>query len=250
MSLLPRTKKPLYKRIMLKLSGEALMGESEFGIDPNVLKRMANEIKEVQALGVQVGIVIGGGNLFRGAALSKEGLDRITGDHMGMLATVMNSLALRDIFESNGLETRVFSAIPMSGIVDHYDRRKVIHHLKSDRVVIFAGGTGNPMVTTDSAASLRAIEVNADVLMKATNVDGVYTADPAIDTTATKYDTITYREVLDKELAVMDLAAFCQCRDYNVPIRVFNIQKHGTLKKVILDEHEGTSVVKGDNDAQ
>lgn len=242
--------KPIYSRILLKLSGEALMGDSEFGIDPNVLHRMAEEVKEVLNLGVEVGIVIGGGNLFRGAELSKAGLDRITGDHMGMLATLMNSLGLRDIFESNNIETRVFSAIPMSGIVDHYDRRKAIHHLRLGRVVIFAGGTGNPMVTTDTAASLRAIEVNADVLMKATNVDGVYTADPAIDKSATMYKKLTFKEVLDKELSIMDLAAFCQCRDHNIPIRVFNIHKHGALKSVVLSEDEGTLVVRGDSNAK
>lgn len=238
--------KPLYKRVVLKLSGEALMGSNSFGIDPAVLHRMAVEVKEVVDLGIQVGVVIGGGNLFRGAALSKAGLDRITGDYMGMLATLMNSLAMRDVFESIQLESRILSAIPMSGVVDHYDRRKAIHHLQRGRVVIFAGGTGNPMVTTDSAASLRGIEVGADIILKATNVDGVYSADPAIDKNATLYKRLTYREVLDKELGVMDLAAFCQCRDQNIPLRVFNINRPGNIKKVMLSEDIGTLVERGE----
>ncbi|MBX9586811.1 MAG: UMP kinase [Gammaproteobacteria bacterium] len=240
------SQKPLYHRVLLKLSGEALMGNSNFGIDPAVLHRLAQEIKEVLALGVQVGIVVGGGNLFRGAALSKAGLDRISGDYMGMLATMMNAIAMRDVFENNEIDTRVFSAIPMSGMVDHYDRRKAIHHLNSGRVVIFAAGTGNPMVTTDSAASLRGIEIGADVILKATNVDGVYTADPMIDKSATLYKRVTYREVLNKELRVMDLAAFCQCRDHNISLRVFNIAVPGNIKKVILSEDIGTLVERGE----
>lgn len=239
--------KPLYKRVVLKLSGEALLGTNSFGIDPAVLHRMAVEVKEVVELGIQVGVVIGGGNLFRGAALSKAGLDRITGDYMGMLATLMNSLAMRDVFESIQLESRILSAIPMSGVVDHYDRRKAIHHLQRGRVVIFAGGTGNPMVTTDSAASLRGIEVGADIILKATNVDGVYSADPAIDKNATLYKRLTYREVLDKELGVMDLAAFCQCRDQNIPLRVFNINRPGNIKRVMLSEDIGTLVERGEH---
>lgn len=238
--------KPLYHRVLIKLSGEALMGDSSFGIDPKVLLRFAHEIKEVVDLGVQTAVVIGGGNLFRGAALSEAGLDRITGDYMGMLATLMNALALRDVFESIELDTRVLSAIPMSGVVDHYDRRKAMHHLNRGRVVIFAAGTGNPMVTTDSAASLRGIEIDADMIFKATNVDGIYSADPAKDPNATLYDKLTYKEVLDKELGVMDLAAFCQCRDQNIPLRVFNITKPGILKQVVLSEDEGTLVTRGD----
>lgn len=238
--------KPLYHRVLLKLSGEALMGNSNFGLDPAVLDRLAQEIKEVLALGVQVGIVVGGGNLFRGAALSKAGLDRISGDYMGMLATMMNAIAMRDVFENNGIDTRVLSAIPMSGMVDHYDRRKAIHHLNSGRVVIFAAGTGNPMVTTDSAASLRGIEIGADIILKATNVDGVYSADPMIDKKATLYKRVTYREVLNKELRVMDLAAFCQCRDHNISLRVFNISVPGNIRKVILSEDVGTLVERGE----
>lgn len=237
---------PVYRRVLLKMSGEALMGKSQFGIDPNVLDRLGKEIFEIVELGVQVAVVIGGGNLFRGAALSKVGLDRITGDYMGMLATLMNALALRDAFERANLSTRIFSAIPMSGVVDHYDRRKAIHHLQQGRVVIFAGGTGNPLVTTDSAASLRGIEVAADAVLKATNVDGVYSADPMKDPQAKLYQRLTYREALDKELAVMDLAAFSQCRDHDVVLRVFNINKPGALMRVILGENEGTIVENQD----
>jgi uridylate kinase len=233
---------PIYRRILLKLSGEALMGKSEFGIDPAVLDRLARDISEIVQTGVQIGLVIGGGNLFRGAALTKSGLGRISGDYMGMLATLMNALALRDAFERANIPTRILSAIPMSGVVDHYDRRKAMHHLQKGRVVIFAGGTGNPLVTTDSAASLRGIEIEADILLKATNVDGVYTADPVKDKTATRYTHLTYKEVLEKELAVMDLSAFCQCRDHNLPVRVFNLHKEGALIGVIMGEKEGTLV--------
>lgn len=237
---------PLYRRILLKLSGEALMGDADFGISPAVIDRLAREVSEIVQLGVQVGLVIGGGNLFRGAQLTKSGLGRVSGDYMGMLGTLMNSLALRDAFERGNIPTRILSAIPMSGVVDHYDRRKAIHHLQKGRVVIFAGGTGNPLVTTDSAASLRGIEIEADVLLKATNVDGVYTADPAKDKTATRYAHLTYKEVLEKELAVMDLAAFCQCRDHNLPVRVFDIHKVGALLEVIMGEEEGTLVNGGE----
>ncbi len=237
---------PLYRRILLKLSGEALMGDADFGISPAVIDRLAQEVSEIVQLGVQVGLVIGGGNLFRGAELTKSGLGRVSADYMGMLGTLMNSLALRDAFERANIPTRILSAIPMSGVVDHYDRRKAIHHLQKGRVVIFAGGTGNPLVTTDSAASLRGIEIEADVLLKATNVDGVYTADPAKDKTATRYTHLTYKEVLEKELAIMDLAAFCQCRDHRLPVRVFDIHKVGALLDVIMGEDEGTLVNGGE----
>lgn len=233
---------PIYRRILLKMSGEALMGQTQLGIDANVIDRLAKEVAEIVKLDVQVAVVIGGGNLFRGAALSKVGLDRITGDYMGMLATLMNSLALRDAFEKAGMSTRILSAIPMSGVVDHYDRRKAIHHLQQGRVVIFAGGTGNPLVTTDSAASLRGIEIDADAILKGTNVDGVYSADPVKNPKATRYHQLSYREALDKELAVMDLAALCQCRDHNATLRVFNVNKPGALLRVILGEDEGTIV--------
>ena len=239
-------KHPIYKRILLKLSGEALMGEYQYGIDPGVLDRMANEILEIIGLGVQVGIVIGGGNLFRGAALSAIGLSRISGDYMGMLATLMNSIALRDAFERANMPTRIMSAIPMSGVVDHYDRRKAVHHLNQGRVVLFAAGTGNPLVTTDSAASLRAIEIDADILLKATKVDGVYSADPMLNPQAVRYQTLSFDEVLEKELGVMDLGAFCQCRDHNMPLRIFDMTKPGSLLKVVTGQNEGTLVTGAD----
>lgn len=241
---MPNNHLPIYRRILLKLSGEALLGNSQFGIDAAVVKRLAAEISEIVQLGVQVAVVIGGGNLFRGAELSKVGLDRITGDYMGMLATLMNALALRDAFEQNKMSTRILSAIPMSGVVDHFDRRKALHHLQQGRLVIFAGGTGNPLVTNDTAASLRGIEINADVILKATNVDGIYTEDPVKNPNATRYKQLTYREALEKELAVMDLAAFCQCRDHDMILRVFNINKPGALMRIILGEDEGTIVKK------
>ena len=236
------TKTPAYRRVMLKLSGEALMGDRSFGLDPKVIDRMATEIGELVRLNVQVGLVIGGGNFFRGQALFEAGVGRITGDHMGMLATVMNALAMRDALERAGFPTRILSAIPMSGMVDYYDRRKAIDHLAKGRVVIFAAGTGHPLVTTDSAASLRAIEVEADILLKATQVDGIYTADPSKDPKATRYKRITFAEALKKELGVMDLTAFCQCRDHHLKIRVFNLQKKGALLRVVMGEDEGTLV--------
>ncbi len=233
---------PSYRRILLKLSGEALVGEGVTTIDPNVLDRMATEISEIYRLGVQIAIVIGGGNFFRGAALSDAGINRITGDYMGMLATMMNGLALRDSFERAGMPVRIASALPVAGVADGFQRRKAIHHLEQGRIVVFVGGTGNPLVTTDSAASLRGIEIEADVVLKATNVDGIYSADPAKDKNATLYQQLSYQEALEKELAVMDLAAFCQCRDHNMPLRVFNIRKQGALMRVVLGENEGTLV--------
>lgn len=234
--------KAAYKRILLKLSGEALQGAVSFGIDPAVLDRLAGEIAEVVALDVQVGLVIGGGNLFRGAALSKAGLGRITGDHMGMLATVMNALAMRDALERIDIPTRVMSAIPMSGLVEHFDRRQAIYHLTQHRVVLFAGGTGNPLVTTDSTASLRAIETDAEILLKATRVDGVFTADPEKDPSAERYKHLTFNEALERELGVMDLTSFCQCRDHNLPIRVFNLNKPKAMLRAVMGEDEGTLV--------
>jgi uridylate kinase len=237
---------PLYRRILLKMSGEALIGKGgASSIDPKVLDRLAKEILEVHQLGVQVGIVIGGGNFFRGAALSELGINRISADYMGMLGTLMNALALRDALERCSIPVRILSAIPMSGVADHFNRRKAIHHLQQGRVVLFAAGTGNPLVTTDSAASLRGIEIDADVVLKATNVDGVYSADPAKDRNAILYRHLTYQEALEKELAVMDLAAFCQCRDHNMPLRIFNIHKPGALMRVVLNNDEGTVVDKG-----
>ncbi len=233
---------PIYRRVLLKMSGEALMGDGQSAIDPKVLDRMAKEVGEIYQLGVQVGIVVGGGNFFRGVTVQEAGINRITGDHMGMLATLINALAMRDAFERSGLPVRVLSAIPMSGMVDHFNRRKAMHHLQQGRVVIFAAGTGNPLVTTDSAASLRGIEIEVDIVLKATQVDGVYSADPRRFPDATRYDHLTYQEALEKELAVMDLAAFCQCRDYDMPLCVFNMQKPGALLRVITGQPEGTLV--------
>jgi uridylate kinase len=231
-----------YKRILLKLSGEELMGEEGFGIDPKVLDRMALEIGQLVGIGVQVGLVIGGGNLFRGAALNQAGMDRVTGDHMGMLATVMNALAMRDALERTNISSHVMSAIPMSGVVEHYDRRRAIRYLKDGDVVIFAAGTGNPFFTTDSAACLRGIEIEADVVLKATKVDGVYTADPMLDPTAELYDHLTYDEVLDKKLGVMDLTAICLCREHNMPLRVFRMSKQGALLNLVVGGDEGTLI--------
>jgi uridylate kinase len=235
-------KEKQYKRILLKLSGEELMGEEGFGIDPKVLDRMALEIGQLVGIGVQVGLVIGGGNLFRGAALNAAGMDRVTGDHMGMLATVMNALAMRDALERTNISTHVMSAIPMSGVVEHYDRRKAIRYLKGGDVVIFAAGTGNPFFTTDSAACLRGIEINANVVLKATKVDGVYSADPMLDPTATLYQNLTHDEVLNKQLGVMDMTAICLCREHKMPLRVFRMSKSGALLNLIVGGDEGTLI--------
>jgi uridylate kinase len=234
-----------YKRILLKLSGEALMGDEGFGIDPKVLDRMALEIGQLVGIGVQVGLVIGGGNLFRGAALSEAGLDRVTGDHMGMLATVMNALAMRDALERSNISSRVMSAIPMSGVVDHYDRRLAMRYLRAGDVVIFSAGTGNPFFTTDSAACLRAIEVEADIVLKATKVDGVYDSDPMKNPNAVKYDHLTFDSALDQKLGVMDLTALVLCRDHDMPIKVFKMTKPGALLSIVVGENEGTLVDNG-----
>ena len=239
---MPANLQPKYKRVLLKLSGEALMGDGDFGIDPKVLNRMALEVGQLIGIGVEVGVVIGGGNLFRGAALSAAGMDRVTGDHMGMLATVMNALAMRDALERSNISTRVMSAIPMSGVVEHYDRRSAMRWLKDGDVVIFSAGTGNPFFTTDSAACLRGIEVEADVVLKATKVDGVYDADPMKVKKAKKFDRLTYDEVLDRKLGVMDLTAICLCRDHSMPVRVFNMNKAGALTSIMVGEPEGTLI--------
>jgi len=231
-----------YKRILLKLSGEELMGDGNFGIDPKVLDRMALEIGQLVGIGVQVGLVIGGGNLFRGAALSAAGMERVTGDHMGMLATVMNALAMRDALDRNNISARVMSAIPMSGVVEHYDRRRALRYLSSGDVVIFSAGTGNPLFTTDSAACLRGIEIDAEVVLKATKVDGVYSADPMKVADATLYSRLSYDEVLDKKLEVMDLTAICLCREHNMPVRVFRMSKAGALLSVVVGGDEGTLI--------
>ena len=236
---------PKYKRILLKLSGEALMGEMDFGIDPNLMDRLALEIGQLRGIGVQVGLVLGGGNLFRGAALQKAGLDRVTGDHMGMLATVMNGLAMRDALERANIPTVLMSAIQMSGVVEHYDRRRSMRFLREGNVVIFAAGTGNPFFTTDSAACLRAIEVDTEVVFKATKVDGVYDSDPVKNPNAVKYDRLTYDEVLEKKLEVMDLTAICLCRDHNMPVRVFDMNQPGALLAATLGGSDGTLICKG-----
>jgi len=234
--------KPVYRRILLKLSGEALMGEEGFGIDPKVLERMAQEIKELVELGIQVGLVIGGGNLFRGEGLAKAGMNRVVGDHMGMLATVMNGLAMRDALHRASVNARLMSAIPLNGVCDDYNWAEAISLLKSGRVVIFSAGTGNPFFTTDSAACLRGIEIEADAVLKATKVDGVYDADPVKNPNAVLYKTLSYNQVLEKELKVMDLAAFTLARDHNIPIRVFNMNKPGCLKAVVMGDDEGTLI--------
>ena len=238
-------KEKAYKRILLKLSGEELMGDEGFGIDPKVLDRMALEIGQLVGIGVQVGLVIGGGNLFRGAALNAAGMERVTGDHMGMLATVMNALAMRDALERTNISSHVMSSIPMSGVVEHYDRRRALRYIKDGDVVIFAAGTGNPFFTTDSAACLRAIEINADVVLKATKVDGVYSADPMLDSEAELYAHLTYDQVLDKKLGVMDLTAICLCREHNMPLRVFRMSKQGALLNLVVGGTEGTLIEEG-----
>ena len=242
MAQVPSSRQPKYKRILLKLSGEALMGTEDFGIDPKVLDRMALEIGQLIGIGVQVGLVIGGGNLFRGAALSAAGMDRVTGDHMGMLATVMNALAMRDSLERSNIQTRVMSAITMEGVTEHYDRRKAMRYLAGGDVVIFSAGTGNPFFTTDTAACLRGIEVDADLGLMATKVDGVYNADPMKDPNAERFETLSYDQVLDLKLEVMDLTAICLIRDHNMPLRVFNMNKPGALLNAVVGSAEGTLI--------
>lgn len=232
----------IYKRILLKLSGEALMGDGEFGIDPNVIDRMAAEIKELVDAGIQVALVIGGGNIFRGVSLSASGMDRATADYMGMLATVINALAFQDGLERHDVSVRVMSALHINQVAEDYIRRRAIRHLEKGRVIIFAAGTGSPFFTTDSAASLRGIEINADLVLKATKVDGVYSADPMKDKNAELYSNLNYDEVLARKLNVMDATAIALCRDYKMPVRVFNMNKPGTLMRIMRGEHEGTMV--------
>jgi len=233
---------PRFKRILLKLSGEALMGDGDYGIDPAIIARVAGEISEIVELGVQVGMVIGGGNIFRGAGLAQGGMDRVTGDHMGMLATVMNALAMQDALEKKNVPARVMSALSIHQVCEDYIRRRAIRHLEKGRVVMFAAGTGNPYFTTDSAASLRAIEIGADVVIKATKVDGVYTDDPVKNPDAKRYDNLGYDEILDKKLMVMDATAIVLCRDSNMPLRVFSINNEGDLLRMISGESIGTTV--------
>jgi uridylate kinase len=231
-----------YKRILLKLSGESLMGEKQFGIDNKRINSYAKQIKEIKALGIEIAIVIGGGNIFRGVQAEEGGMDRTHGDYMGMLATMINSMALQSALESNGVMTRLQSAIEMKEIAEPFVRRKAVRHLEKGRVVIFGAGTGNPFFTTDSAASLRAIEINADVILKGTRVDGIYTADPEKDKNATKYDHITFDSVYSKGLNVMDLTAFTLCKENNLPIIVFNMDTPGNLLKLLKGEKIGTLV--------
>jgi len=233
---------PIYKRALLKLSGEALMGEQQFGVDPAVATRIARDVGEIQGLGVETAIVIGGGNIFRGLAASARGMDRATADYMGMLATVINGLALQDALEQQGINTRVVTAIEMRAVAEPFIRRRAIRHLEKGRVVIFAAGTGNPYFTTDTAAALRAMEIKADVILKGTKVDGIYTADPMIDTAATKYETISYLQVLERQLKVMDTTAISLCMDNKLPIVVFNLRQPGNIRKVVLGEAIGTTV--------
>jgi uridylate kinase len=239
-------KQVAYQRILLKLSGEALMGDKPYGIDPEIIQRVAREVAEVVRAGTQVGMVIGGGNLFRGVSLAASGMHRATADQMGMLATVMNALSMQDALEREGVKVRVMSALQMPEVCEGYVRRRAIRHLEKGRVVIFAAGTGNPFFTTDSAASLRGIEIDAQLVLKATKVDGVYTADPVKDKSAKMYKHLTYDEVLERKLGVMDATAIVLCREQNIPLRIFNMNKAGALLSVVMGKDEGTLVESGD----
>jgi uridylate kinase len=233
---------PRYKRVLVKLSGEALMGQGDYGIDPAVIKRIAGELHELTEMDVKVAVVIGGGNIFRGAGLARAGMDRVTADHMGMLATVMNALAMQDALESMGLYVRVMSAIRINQVCEDYIRRRAVRHLEKGRVIIFAAGTGNPFFTTDTAAALRAIEINADLLLKATKVNGVYSDDPMRNPKATRYPRLTYDKVLTDKLNVMDATAVVMCRDNRLPLRVFNLNNAGDLPRVVRGDDVGTLV--------
>ncbi len=233
---------PAYRRILLKLSGEAFMGTQDYGVDPKVLDQVASEVAELSNLGVEVGIVIGGGNIFRGAGLAEGGMDRVTGDHMGMLATVINALALQDAIERAGRFCRVMSAIRINQVCEDYIRRRAVRHLEKGRIVVFAAGTGNPFFTTDSAASLRAIEINAELMIKATKVDGVYDSDPMRNREARRFERLTFDEALERRLGVMDTTALVMCRDNNLPLRVMNMFAKGDLRRLVMGEHVGTLV--------
>jgi uridylate kinase len=233
---------PAYQRVLLKLSGEALMGEQAFGVDPLVANQIATEVAEIQAMGVQTAIVIGGGNIFRGLAASARGMDRSTADYMGMLATVINALALQDALEQKNVPTRVLTAIEMRAVAEPFIRRRAVRHLEKGRVVVFAAGTGNPYFTTDTAAALRAMEIKADVIMKGTKVDGIYSADPMIHKDATRFDRISYLKVLEQQLRVMDTTAISLCMDNKLPILIFNLRTHGNMKRAIMGEPIGSLV--------
>ena len=239
---MPEPRAPRYRRILLKLSGEALLGNGDYGIDPEVLRRIGAEVVEVLARGTQVALVLGGGNIFRGAGLARAGMDRVTADHMGMLGTVMNSLAMQDALEGLGAHARVMSALPINDVCEDYIRRRAIRHLEKGRVTIFAAGTGNPFFTTDTAASLRAIEIGADVLLKATKVNGIYTADPVKSPTATRYTHLTYDKVLTDRLEVMDATAIVMCRDNDLTLQVFSLLNPGDLLRIVDGEDVGTVV--------
>ena len=237
-----KTRPSRYSRVLVKLSGEALMGRGEYGIDAAVLKRIAGEIEEIAGSGVQLAVVVGGGNIFRGAGLARDGMDRVTADHMGMLATVMNALAMQDALENRGLHARVMSAIRINEVCEDYIRRRAVRHLEKGRVVICAAGTGNPFFTTDTAAALRAIEINADVLLKATKVDGVYSADPVHNPHAVRYARLTFDRVLAEKLNVMDATAIVMCRDNHLPLQVFNLNNPGDLTRAVRGDQIGTVV--------
>ncbi|MGE3191177.1 MAG: UMP kinase [Vicinamibacterales bacterium] len=238
----PASTTPTYKRILLKLSGEALMGEQGYGIDPGVAARIAQDVSEIQSLGVQTAIVIGGGNIFRGLAASARGMDRATGDYMGMLATVINALALQDALDQQNVATRVLTAIEMRAVAEPFIRRRAIRHLEKGRVVVFAAGTGNPYFTTDTAAALRAMEIKAEVILKGTKVDGIYTADPMTHPDATRYEHVSYLQVLQERLQVMDATAISLCMDNKLPIVVFNLKVPGNIRHVVMGEAVGTTV--------
>ncbi|MBK9493010.1 MAG: UMP kinase [Aquimonas sp.] len=234
-----------YRRVLLKLSGEALMGRFDYGIDPEVIARIASEVIEVSKVGVQIGLVIGGGNIFRGAGLAAGGMDRVTGDHMGMLATIMNALAMQDALEKQGAYARVMSAVKINAVAEDYIRRRAVRHLEKGRIAIFAAGTGNPFFTTDSAAALRAVEINADLMLKATKVDGVYDSDPKKNPNALRYEHLTYDDVIARNLQVMDTAAIALCRDYGMPMRIYDMTREGDLMRILQGDKIGTLVDRG-----
>lgn len=236
------TARPVYERILLKLSGEALMGDMDYGIDPAYIRRLATEVKAVSDVGVEVAMVIGGGNIFRGAGLAEAGMDRVTGDHMGMLATVINCLSMQDALENLGAYCRVMSALEINSVCEDYIRRRAVRHLEKGRIVLFAAGTGNPFFTTDSAASLRAVEVGADIMIKGTKVDGIYDKDPMKHDDAVKYDVVSFDEAVEKRLGVMDQTAIVMCRDNNLPVKVFDMNQSGDLMRLVMGENVGTTV--------
>jgi len=233
---------PKFNRILLKLSGEALMGEYDYGIDPAYIRSLAKEVKSVSDIGVEVAMVIGGGNIFRGAGLAEAGMDRVTGDHMGMLATVMNCLSMQDALEKSGAYCRVMSALPINSVCEDYIRRRAVRHLEKGRIVLFASGTGSPFFTTDSAASLRAVEIAADVMIKGTKVDGIYDKDPMKHDDAVRYDVIKYDQAIEQKLGVMDTTAIVMCRDNDLPVKVFNMNEKGELMRLVMGENVGTTV--------